>query len=825
MKRVMLYTMLLLVGWAGGGLAKGLSDSDQALVDSLYHGGMALLEANRAAEAEMWFQRVLEVDEKNAPALVGLGYVYLERGDLELAEDAFMNARRRDRKYAPAHNGLGLVYLQKEKGLQWAIQYFRDAISADRTYAEAYYNMAEAFRRIEDTKELVAYERLAKANPRHPDVWFQIGRIFKLGSAGVYRDHKKAEEAYLRQLEVNPEHDQARVQLGEVLKEMGKTDEAVDMLVPLANAPGPNQRQAMLELAEVYQKRREFDKAELMFDLYLEGLEAEEQAAFYDLRLVASGNDLERFQGTPTEGWKAASDAFWAGRDPAPATAANERKLEHYRRVAYSMEHFGEHQNPWDMRGDVYVRYGKPNHVSSSYNIRFEMDQKVVAVKERLAAQAGSAVADMLRVRNSESTSQGGSVDQLNGPQTLGPLTETLRELSETGGTRAAGGWTTQDRPETDASDGPRIHETALLQASSILGWPVYPVEGKVWEYWIYTDVGPGVEITFTKLLSDGPFRYAEMPSGKGGHSKYLYTWQRMNPSLVMDWVGGRTPVVYRPDFATAPLDFFFDSAGFKGVEGRTDLEVYYGIPAWEISYVPEESGRQVADLTWGVALFNEAGEQVERQSEAIALYSEGAVDTTRRAFVPELAKVSVPPGRYRMAVQVLDTHSGKSQVYNKQVMLLSYENGPLKISGIQMAAAIRPATGGKFVKGDVEVVPNPTRVYTRGQSVFIYYEVYNLKKDEFGATRYQVGYEVRSTQNTFVGARILSGLGQLLGVTRADEVVAIEYEHVGQQADDQGYLELDMSNTEPGEQLLKVKVTDQNSGQQTVGTATFTIR
>ena len=93
---------------------------------------MRLLEAGEPDAALMKFTEALAVDRKHAPSLVGKGHVYLARGDLDKAEDAFMDARRRKRKFAPAHNGLGLVYMQKEKGLQWAIRYFQDAISVDR---------------------------------------------------------------------------------------------------------------------------------------------------------------------------------------------------------------------------------------------------------------------------------------------------------------------------------------------------------------------------------------------------------------------------------------------------------------------------------------------------------------------------------------------------------------------------------------------------------------------------------------------------------------------------------------------------------------------
>ncbi len=797
------------------------TDSLQSRVEAFFSEGTRLFEAGDLDDALMNFRKALGINKKHAPSLVGMGHVYLKRGDLDAAEDAFMNARRRKRKFAPAHNGLGLVYMRKEKGLLWAIRYFQDAISVDRTFAVAYYNLARAYRRIGDTKELTAYRRLARIVPDHPDVWFQIGRIHKNGESGKYVQFEKAETALRRQLDVNPDHQESRLILGEVLTELNRPGEAVPLLIPLVESPNPYQQRSLLALAEVYMKQREYDRADVLFDRHIEGLEPDTQAVYYDLRKVAE-EERERFDAAPATEWKALSEQYWAGRDPAPVTAANERKLEHYRRVAYSMEHFGRDRFPWDVRGDVYVRYGRPAHVSSSDNIQFETDPKAIRIKERIALRAGDAISQMLRVRNSETTSYGGRVGGIGQADVLGPISETLRETEAAGVTRTADG----GYRAVPLDDGSGDLSGKLRMASSILGWPVYPVYGKVWEYWIYTDVGPGMEITFTRTLGQTTFKFADMPSGKGGHSRHLYTWQRMNPKLQLDKVGRRVPVLYRPTFATGPLAYFFDSAGFKGAQDASNLEVYYGIPVWELSFSPGSDGKPTARLKKGVALYNEANERVLRKDGEFELFSDAPSDTARKAYVPEMVRVSAPPGRYRMSVQVLEIGTGRSQVYEQQVVLPAYPGGYLRLSGIQLAASIRPADGDRFRKGNIQVVPNPTRAYVRGQSVFIYYEVYNLKRDEFGATRYRVSYQIRSALSEPVGARILSGIGKLLNVRQhSDASISIEYAHIGSRDDDQGYVELDMAASDPGEKFLTVTVTDQVSGQTTVGTTRLTIR
>ena len=84
---------------------------------------------------------------------------------------------------------------------------------------------------------------------------------------------------------------------------------------------------------------------------------------------------------------------FWRKIDPTPTTPVNERRLEHYRRVNYAIQNFSEGRIPWDRRGDVYVRFGHPDHRSWSDHLVFETNAKVIRVKNRLIGPRGKCAA------------------------------------------------------------------------------------------------------------------------------------------------------------------------------------------------------------------------------------------------------------------------------------------------------------------------------------------------------------------------------------------------------------------------------------------------
>jgi GWxTD domain-containing protein len=80
------------------------------------------------------------------------------------------------------------------------------------------------------------------------------------------------------------------------------------------------------------------------------------------LRYVLDEAEQEQYRALPPEGRGEMMRVFWAMVDPTPTTVLNERKLEHYRRLAYAREHFVISEDPgWDRRGELLLRLGRPD--------------------------------------------------------------------------------------------------------------------------------------------------------------------------------------------------------------------------------------------------------------------------------------------------------------------------------------------------------------------------------------------------------------------------------------------------------------------------------
>ena len=114
-----------------------------------------------------------------------------------------------------------------------------------------------------------------------------------------------------------------------------------------------------------------------------------------------------------------------------------------------------------------------------------------------------------------------------------------------------------------------------------------------------------------------------------------------------------------------------------------------------------------------------------------------------------------------------------------------------------------------------------PTRSYGTGKSVFVYYEIYNLARDEFGQTNYQVSYTITSEDAPGI-AGIISSLFRWRAGKR--EELSVTYEQQGTEIQEAEYVELELENRPAGKYLLKVTVADVNSGETAEKDAGFVI-
>ena len=810
---------------------------DQTQIDSLLDRGFELTQSDPPGAIS-----TLEILAGVAPDFaIGhskLGFAYLEVGELVHAIHAFEGAIACDHTLAEAYYGLGLTFRRWPRGSYDAIRYFQKALQYKRDYVEARYNIAEVRHELEEHDVRRDLEKLMEIDPRYAPAYLLMGKWYE----EFEKDFENAALYYAQYMGLAPDDPEGRKRLAAVYLETRNYARIAEMLQEYA-LEHPDDIQILPILGQACARLEAFDRAEAFFRDYLKAVDEEERAYYDDIRLVASSETLEAFERTPLSDREAFLDSFWSERDPDLTTAANERRLEHYRRVWYSMQNFSEGKQPWDQRGEVYIRFGEPDHRSRSDNRNFQQSLAVQRIKERLStALYGAAVPPHMFLKSGTDLDGIGHAGGDVPIQTSGPGATYAGPVYPVRSHRGVGvgdspGFNAEVHDDTNKEKLARIFGIdRTQQVEKIYGTgrgsgrsvEYRPVTSEAdvsivpWETWVYVTVGGGIEITFTDEFHNGTYNYAPAPLDARIPSRQQAMLTRYNPHNVYRMAAAATPDYYVPPRNEDPMEFYYDSADFRSDQGYDSaLEVYAGIPRHQGHYLDHDDRTEIdADRT--VALRNRTTGAVYRSHERIRFAARGDVTTEHSGFVPDLARMDVPAGLYRMEVKMKDRLSAGHARYRQDVEIESYGETGLQISDLEMAWRISTSENeDKFSKGRLWVIPMPTRTYAKGQSVFVYYEIYNLSQDEFGQTDYEVSYTVTSDDNP-------GAVGIISSLTRwregKREELSVTYEQQGTAAQEAEYVELELENRPPRKYLLRVTVRDRNTSKTVEKDAGFVI-
>ena len=170
------------------------------------------------------------------------------------------------------------------------------------------------------------------------------------------------------------------------------------------------------------------------------------------------------------------------------------------------------------------------------------------------------------------------------------------------------------------------------------------------------------------------------------------------------------------------------------------------------------------------------------------------------------------------MAMQMGRVGTNLLQAYVQEVVVPDYNSNGLILSDLQLATSVTKLKEGEtsqFSRGSWSIAPSPSRAFNPDTPLFVYFEIYNLKRDEFGNSHYQVGYEVRRGRKKQV---------QTLAKKKTGESVSVSYEQVGTRETEYDYVELDLMNAKPGRYTVRMVVKDLNTGQETVRDGKFQV-
>lgn len=320
---------------------------------------------------------------------------------------------------------------------------------------------------------------------------------------------------------------------------------------------------------------------------------------------------------------------------------------------------------------------------------------------------------------------------------------------------------------------------------------------------------------------------YSDLPTTAAGRAHFapggLRAW---DVDRVIDRIGRDLSLALSSDSYTfepvAQLPVDLAPANFALPGAETELVVYFATPM-------TDSGG--ARYRKGLAIYDQGWREITRRVEEMAYVTgvrPAAKPASAESFILDLFRVRMLPGTYHFALQIDDRESGAVGIWKGQVDVRDFADGALGLSDVVLAAQV--TTGGddpRFNRNGHTVLPLPSRTFSRGQPLFLYYEVYNLSADEVGGSEFRVDYTMRSTKLDRGAVRRLFGAVKgLVGVSEEPEAITLSFERRGSAGSVAAeYLSFDTQDLVPGTYTLDVTLTDRRASDRSVHQSrTFTI-
>lgn len=611
---------------------------------------------------------------------------------------------------------------------------------------------------------------------------------FELADAYLYRkepkDLKRATEL-LEQVRVqDPTYRNVLIRLGELYQTQKDSKKAGEVFDQYATTVKTDARVLLQKAVFAAQE----DSLLLAETYYLQAVELKDSTSqaivFDDIKMLFSDQEFENYK--KAENKIELITSFWLARDPTPKTPENERVQEHLRRVAFACNYFHKPESDmrYDDRGLIYVKYGDPSY-------RY-MDMGGGVSNEDGAMKASRVDFDYMKVLQNESW----TYDYVLGDNKDGYVFEFANKSKN-------GYSLIQDLREAVMGSVPL--EGSIFGGNMIFNGSGVDLMKKIYRdradvnYAYYgrlayttTDAGD-----FMSTLRD--FKERKMLALRGLPAEW-YKFDRNPPNSI-------------------PLQF--DHACFRGENGKTRYEIYYGFPLSSIKFT--KSGKYLTKaFNQEITVRESADKSLYSDSRTIELELEQNKNLDKEQYTGQI-NFEIPPQR-----QLPIAHFTVHEPANKQMTLAywrlpnrNFAGDSLMVSDTKFSYLIIPSReDDPFTRNGLRVVPQTTTKFSKQRPVQVYFEVYNLQPDEKNNVTYKLQCKMQRMADEQSWGDAEPAGKKKKDKSKSDreklnESLSLENEMNGSGPQQSNYLTIDMSKLREGVYDFSLTIIDVRSKQQ----------
>ncbi|MCX6174530.1 MAG: GWxTD domain-containing protein [Ignavibacteriales bacterium] len=330
----------------------------------------------------------------------------------------------------------------------------------------------------------------------------------------------------------------------------------------------------------------------------------------------------------------------------------------------------------------------------------------------------------------------------------------------------------------------------------------------EVWDY-------NGFTLGFTDMAQSGNFIFAA-PAGE--KDKTAPQFNGDTQTFMNDLRRGYF-TYYEPKYEGPKFDIVYEFFQFKSNELRnhTDIYINYGL-----NPIDSLVNNGILNVEHDAAFFffnNNSEEQIKKKEHFKSLGSRNIVSTiTHPILYTNTLQVSAITDSGYYSLEVLRNVDKGVSSNRGRIGIKKFSNIHLDISDIILASRVETGSQSKYSinRNKISILPNPTKQFMKGAPTYVYYEIYNLKKNSSGLTDFEQEVEVKeySEENGSGLEKTISDIGKFLGFGKG-EGISFSSNYQSAEVNPQIYYQLDLSKAKTGKYLITITVKDKVDGSK----------
>ena len=267
-------------------------------------------------------------------------------------------------------------------------------------------------------------------------------------------------------------------------------------------------------------------------------------------------------------------------------------------------------------------------------------------------------------------------------------------------------------------------------------------------------------------------------------------------------------------------LPLYLAAGYFRIGENRFFVPISLAVPGSQIPFSSSKDQDKATLDVIGTALDSNKHELGNmRDTVKLAVNTSAAV---RRKNVQYDSGFVLPAGKYHLKFVVRENQTGRMGSFETDIEIPDLKSQPLKMSSIVLASQIQPAKknagSNPLVRDGSEIIPSVTHVFTAGQHLYLYYEVYDPSHESGANGKPKAGD---------ANIRLLTNIDFFQGKVKAYESPLQEVKELNARDRGAAVFQLDVPLTQfkPGFYTCQVNVVDDAAGRFLFPRLAFLVR